>query len=98
MAASSSWWSLDGCWVTSAPAPNATRPTSMDDGCASTKRRATYWAAASRDGSTSSAVMLFETSTTNITVPAERELASVAWGRDRAKIMTASAVISSANG
>ena len=78
IAARISAWSLVGCWVTSAPSPNATTPTSIDDGWASTNRRATSCATARRVGATSSAPMLLETSTTSSTVPLARELASVA--------------------
>jgi hypothetical protein len=98
IAAVTSACSAVGCWVTSAPAPNATSPMSIDEGWAATKRRATSWATARRVGATSSAPMLLDTSTTTSTVPLARERARVASGRERAKIITASAAIRSANG
>ncbi|GAA0896161.1 hypothetical protein GCM10009558_083670 [Virgisporangium aurantiacum] len=70
-----------GVWVFSAVCPNTTTPMSTEVGWAFTKSVAACWAAPSRVGSRSVAVMLLDASTTSITVPDARGTFTGASGR-----------------
>ena len=67
-----------------------------DDGCFATNERAAAFAASSRDGDTSVAAMLFDTSNASTTVPSRCGSATDATGRVSDSTMTASAAMSSA--
>jgi hypothetical protein len=73
--------SFEGGAITRARVANVTTPTRKESGIWSRKRRAASWAAWSRDGFTSVAVIERETSTTSITVASSRATDSVACGR-----------------
>ena len=69
-----------GSDVVSAPWSKPTTPMSTVSGWASMNARAVCWAAASRLGATSSALMLLDTSIARMTVPALRPTGSAAAG------------------
>ena len=83
-------WSGLGRVVVMAPWLNPTTPTSTVSGWAWMNAMAAAWAAANRDGVTSVAVMLVETSMVTMTVPASRPTGSDAVGPAAASASTTS--------
>ena len=95
-AASTAARSSVGRCVTSADPPNATTAMRTDDGCFAMNDRAAAFAASSRDGNTSVAAMLFDTSNASTTVPSRCGSVTDATGRVSDSTMTAMAAMSSA--
>ena len=89
---------LIGRSVVIAPSPNATTPMRIELGCRSTKAVAASFAASMRDGSRSSARMLFETSNARMTVPSRCGSPKLIVGRASEKQMRPTAAANSAKG
>ena len=98
MAAWTSVVSAVGGWTVRPASLKATTPMMTPSGRRSTMALATALAASIRDGETSPAAMLPDTSKVSISVPSRWGSATVAWGRARPTASTTSAATTRAAG